>query len=182
MKLGFAAVGLGILLTTQSALAQEPAPAAPAEPPAEAPRAPSGPLAKPDPEGPQVHHTAWPYLLAGTGLALVITGIVLEVSSVHQNDQADSADQTLAQLQDGDPRKPSVQADRDDHHDSASTDRTAAIIFATAGSLTLAGSVILWFVEAGQPAPSGGTSAGLKTHFVPTFGPGHAGAAFTGTF
>ena len=178
MKLTFAAVGLGALLLSQSASADEPA-APPTEAPAE-PRPPSGPLAKPDPEGPQVHHTVWPYLLAGAGLAMVTSAIVLEVSSVHQNNQADEADQTLAQLQDGDPRKAQYQSDRDDHHDSATSERTAAIILATAGSLSLAGSVILWFVEAGQPAPS--AAAKTERHFVPSFGPGYAGGAFGGTF
>ena len=184
MKLTFAAVGLGILLTTsQRASADEPV----VEPPPAAPvgpRAPSGPLAKPDPEGPQVHHTAWPYLLAGTGLALVVTGVILEVSSVHQQDQADKADETLAQLPEGDARKPQYQNDRDDHHDSATTERTAAIIIATAGVLTIAGSVVLWFIEAGQPAPSAGPTASVKPqrHLLPTFGPGYGGAAFVGTF
>lgn len=177
-RLTVGAVLLGMLLLTQPAFAQEEATPPPPPP---APNAPSGPLAKPDPEGPQVHHTIWPYVLMVGGLGLVTSAIILEVSSVHQTDQADKDDQTLAQLPDGDSRKAGLQQERDDHHDSGTHERTAAIILGTAGALAIGGSVVLWFVEAGQPAPSGG-SANARVRFTPSFGPGYAGAAFGGSF
>jgi hypothetical protein len=126
--------------------------------------------------------TVWPWVLMGTGVALIATALVLEINAVREDDKAEAANVKLSdyvQQPATNPDKQRLQAEVDDHKSSASTERTVALVVGTAGFLTVAGSVVLWFYEGGKSAPA---AAGKAAAFRPAFSPTFAGASLGGSF
>lgn len=193
MKLRLAA-GAAILALTcfaAPAAADEPAPtpgpAAPTESAAAAATTTPGPAAATTDAAPVASkRTVWPWVLMGTGVALVVTAIVLEVSAVRENDKRVAAEVKLLQDPASNPDKQRIQAEVDDHKSSASSERTAALIIGTAGFLTVAGSVVLWFYEGSKtapaPAPAPAPAARFTPSFRPSLGPSYAGAVLGASF
>ena len=194
MKLRLAA-GAAILALTcfaAPAAADEPAatpgPAAPTESAAAAATTTPGPAAATTDAAPVASkRTVWPWVLMGTGVALVVTALVLEVSAIRQDDKREAAEVKLqSHLQDpaSNPDKQRIQAEVDDHKSSASSERTAALIIGTAGFLTVAGSVVLWFYEGSKtdPAPAPAPAARFTPSFRPSLGPSYAGAVLGASF
>ena len=121
--------------------------------------------------------TVWPWVIMGTGVALIVTAVVLEVKAVREDDKRESEEVKLTGFVSrpaNDPEKSALQKSIDDHSSSASSERTAALIVGTVGFLAVAGSVILWFVEGSSSAPA--PAARLKPTFTPALSPGYAGA------
>ena len=174
-----------------------------AEPPGAAPVAPSaaaGPAASPAPAGggaaatdvtlespPEPsHRTAWPWIVIGTGVALVVTATVLEVHAVSEDDQRTAAEDKLFSLPQGDPQRQPLVDSAASHDKSASTSRTEALIIGSVGFVAIAGAVVLWFVEGGS---SGSSSASTATttkrklpSLLPSFAPGYAGGMLGASF
>jgi hypothetical protein len=130
--------------------------------------------------------TVWPWVLMGTGVALIVTATVLEINAVRQDDKRESDEVKLTGLTSrpaNDPEKVALQSSIDEHSKSATNGRTAALIIGTAGFLTVAGSVVLWFVEGSRSSPSAPPAAArLKPTFTPTLSPTYAGASFGASF
>lgn len=127
--------------------------------------------------------TLWPWILMGTGVALIVTATVLEVNAVSEDDKSTAENVKLFPLTsrpDSDPEKKALQASVDDHAKSASHERTAALIVGTVGFLAVAGSVVLWFFEGRSSSPS--PAAKLSPSLVPSFGPSYAGATLGASF
>ena len=193
MKLRLAA-GAAILALTclaTPARADDPAPgpaAAVAAPPESAPASGTPGPAAATTESPPVasKRTVWPWVLMGTGVALIATALVLEVNAVREDDKAEAANVKLSdylQQPATNPDKQRLQAEVDDHKSSASTERTVALIVGTAGFLTVAGSVVLWFYEGSKSDPAAPPAAArLKPSFRPAFGPTFAGASLGASF
>ena len=194
MKLRLAA-GAAILALTcfaAPAAADEPAPtpgpAAPTESAAAAATTTPGPAAATTDAAPVASkRTVWPWVLMGTGVALVVTALVLEVSAVRENDKGVAAEVKLqSHLQDpaSNPEKQRLLSEKEDHESSASSERTAALIIGTAGFLTVAGSVVLWFYEGSKtaPAPAPAPAARFTPSFRPSLGPSYAGAVLGASF
>jgi len=185
MKLRLAAGAAIVALTCLAAPAHAdepaPAPAAPTEGASSTIPGPSAATTEPPPAASK--RTVWPWVLMGTGVAFVVTALVLEVNAVHEDDQREAAEvklQDYAQQPASNPDKQRIQAEVDDHKSSASTERTAALIIGTAGFLTVAGSVVLWFYEGSKSDPA--PAARLKPSLRPSLGPTYAGANLGLTF
>lgn len=132
------------------------------------------------------HRTAWPWIIIGTGIALVVTATVLEVHAVSEDDQRQTAETKLFSLPPGDPqRQPLVDAAAS-HDKSATTTRTEALIIGSVGFVAIAGAVVLWFVEGssseGPPAPSATREKRIKPSILPNLAPGYAGAMLGASF
>lgn len=130
------------------------------------------------------HRTVWPWVIMGTGVALIVTATVLEVNAVHEDDKRESEEVKLSSLSSrpaNDPEKAALQSSVDDHGKSASNERTAALIVGTVGFLAVAGSVVLWFVE-GSSSSAPSPAAKRKPSLTPSFGPGYAGASLGASF
>ena len=160
-----------------SPAATAPAGAAPSaattmEPPAAAPR----------------HRTLWPWVIMGTGVALVVTAGVLQIVAVKEDDKREADEVKLTGLPvntpASDPQKKALLDSSAQHDKSATNTRTASLIVGTVGFLAIAGAVVLWFVEGGSSTPEPPPSAKpkLKPTFTPTLTPSYAGATFGATF
>jgi hypothetical protein len=146
-----------------------PAPATPAEPASPAPAS---------------NRTLWPWVIMGTGVALIATAAVLQFRAVSEDDERESDEVKLIALPQGDPQRKELQQSASDHDESATNSRTASLVVGTVGFLAVAGSVVLWFFEGGSSAPSSpsASSAKLKPTFTPSFAPGYAGATLGARF
>jgi hypothetical protein len=169
--------------------ATAPASNAPARTPATTPAstAPDVTLDAPTPS----HRTAWPWIIIGAGIALVVTATVLEVHAVSEDDQRQNAEIKLTGLPQGDPqRQPLVDAAAS-HDKSATTSRTEALIIGSVGFVAIAGAVVLWFVEGGSSASASSANGAPAnaTHakrtmpsIVPQLASGYAGAMLGASF
>jgi hypothetical protein len=141
------------------------------------------------------HRTAWPWIIIGTGVALVITATVLEVHAVSEDDQRQSAEIKFTGLPMGDPKRQPLVDLAASHDKSASTSRTEALIIGSVGFVAIAGAVVLWFVEGGsssastatrESAASGSASSATTKRKLPSIlprvAPGYAGAMLGATF
>ena len=166
------------------AWADEPPAAKPAETTATTAAAPAvATTTEPPPAAGQ--RTVWPWVIMGTGVALVVTAIVLEVNAVREDDKRESEEVKLssyAARPAADPEKKALQASVDDHAKSASNERTAALIVGTVGFLTIAGSVVLWFFEGSKSSTPPPATARLKPSFLPSLSPTYAGATLGASF
>jgi hypothetical protein len=131
--------------------------------------------------------TAWPWVIMGGGVALIVTAAVLEVHAVKEDDRREADETKLFSLPPGDPSKTELQKSAASHDDSAKSTRTGALVIGTVGFLAVAGSVILWFVEGGSSSSasssaSASATAKAKPSLLPSFGPGYAGASFGTSF
>lgn len=163
--------------TTAPAATESPAPAA-------APAAASTATEPPAATG--SHRTAWPWILMGTGVALVVTAAVLQVGAVREDDKRESDEGKLSglfSLPSSDPQRVSLEKSIEEHDDNAKSARTAALIVGTVGFLTIAGSVVLWFYEGGSSEPSKAANGNkMKPRLLPSFGPSYAGASLGTSF
>lgn len=192
LRLAAGAAILGLTCFAAPAAADEPAPtpgpAAPTESAAAAATPTPGPAAATTDAAPVASkRTVWPWVLMGTGVALVVTALVLEVSAVRESDKGVAAEvKLLSDLPE--PEKQRLLSEKEDHESSASSERTAALIIGTAGFLTVAGSVVLWFYEgsktapAAAPAPAPAPAARFTPSFRPSLGPSYAGAVLGASF
>jgi len=189
MKLRLAA-GAAILALTclaAPAAADEPAPATPAttESAATTTSTPGPATATTDTAPVASKRTVWPWVLMGTGVALIATALVFEISSVRQDDKSEAADVKLQSYLGepaSNPDKQRLQSEVDDHKSSASSERTAALIIGTAGFLTVAGSVVLWFYEGSRTDPASAPTARFVPRFRPALGPSYAGGMLGASF
>ena len=181
-----------------SAHAGEPAPAspAPAEPStpstsgaaATAP-APAQSATTEPPPATASKRTAWPWIIIGTGIALVVTATVIEVKAVSEDDARQKDEIKFSALPQTDPARAPLVASAQSHDDSAKSDRTMALVLGTVGFLAIAGSVVLWFVEGSSSSPDPAPAKAAKAAaprpsplFAPLVGPGYAGATFGASF
>ena len=161
---------------------------APATSPSESPRstpsaAAAPPVATTEAAPASSKRTVWPWIIMGTGVALVVTATVLEVNAVGEDDKRTSEEVKLTSYVNrpaSDAEKKALQASVDDHAKSASNERTAALIVGTVGFLAIAGSVVLWFFEGSSRSPA--PAATLRPSLVPSFGPSYAGATLGASF
>ena len=168
--------------------ATTPAAGAPATPPATTANAPAAlgasdvTLDAPAPS----HRTAWPWIIIGTGIALVVTATVLEVHAVSEDDQRQTAETKLFSLPPGDPQRQPLVDSAASHDKSATTSRTEALIIGSVGFVAIAGAVVLWFVEgSSSEAPSATTASRatrIKPSIIPKLAPGYAGAMLGASF
>jgi hypothetical protein len=135
------------------------------------------------------HRTAWPWIIIGTGIALVVTATVLEVHAVSEDDQRQTAEIKLTGLPVGDPQRQPLVDQANSHDKSSTTSRTEALIIGSVGFVAIAGAVVLWFVEGssseGPPAASAASATRekrIKPSIVPSLGPGYAGAMLGASF
>jgi hypothetical protein len=162
----------------------EPAPAEPASP-ATTPATATSPTttatteAPPPPVATGSRRTAWPWIVMGTGVALLGTALVFQVRAVSEDDQRQSDEVKLLGLPGGDPGRQALQDSAASHHSSATSSRTAALLIGAAGFVTVAGSVVWWFFEGGDPAPA---AAARAPRLVPALQPGYAGGTFSASF
>jgi hypothetical protein len=193
MKLRLAAGAAVLALTCFAAPAAAdgpapaPAPATTTAPTASATSTTTAPAAATSetPPAPTGKRTVLPWILMGTGVALVVTAIVLEVSSVREDDKREAVEVKLSDYQRepaSNPDKQRLQKEKDDHESSASTQRTAALIVGTVGILTVAGSVVLWFYEGSKTDSPPTPSARFKPTFRPALGPSYAGGMLGASF
>jgi len=183
LRLAAGAAIVGLTCFAGTASGDEPPPA-PAGPPPSAASAVPGPAAAIRPT--TIKRTVWPWVLMGSGVALIVTAIVLEVNAVHEDDQAESANVKLTdylQRPVADPDRQRLQGEVDDHKSSASSQRTAALVVGTAGVLTVAGSVVLWFYEGSKRGPAAiAPAARSMPTFRPALGPSYAGGQLAASF
>ncbi len=167
-----------------------PAPAA-AAPASAAPTTTTGPAAAAPTDvtldaPAQSHRTAWPWIIIGTGVALVVTATVLEVHAVSEDDQRQTAEIKLTGLPVGDPQRQPLVDQASSHDKSATTSRTEALIIGSVGFVAIAGAVVLWFVEGSSseapPASSATSAKRIKPSILPSFAPGYAGAMLGASF
>ena len=162
-----------------------PAAGAPPAAPAAASSTPeSRATTEPPAAGP--HRTIWPWLIIGTGAALIVTATVLEVHAVAEDERHDQDEEKLFSIPTTDTaaRKP-LEDSADSHAKSAKSTRTTALVVGSIGFIAVAGAVLLWFYEGSsggsataEPAPA--TKA--KSTLLPSFAPGYAGASFGTAF
>lgn len=178
--------------------AGEPAPASPAATATAEPSAPStsgAPVTAPastttePPPATASKRTAWPWIIIGTGIALVVTATVIEVKAVSEDDARQKDEIKFSALPQTDPARAPLVASAQSHDDSAKSDRTIALVLGTVGFLAIAGSVVLWFVEGSSSSPDPGPAKAAKAAeprskplFAPSVGPGYAGATFGASF
>lgn len=195
-RFGRAALGAAMIAFTtlaSTARAEPPPPPGAASAPAEAP--PSTPVTPAtasasdaslttEPPATKSGRTAWPWVIMGGGVALIVTATVLELHSVKEDDRREADETKLFALPQGDPARAELQKSAASHDDSAKSARTSALIIGTVGFLAVAGSVVLWFVEGGSSsaASSSPASAKKKPSLLPSFGPGYAGASLGASF
>jgi len=186
----FGAAAFVSLTTLASSASAESttAPPAPATPSGETSAAPAAATTTEPPAAAGSHRTAWPWILMGTGVALVVTAAVLQVGAVREDDKRESDEGKLSNLftlPASDPQRKALAASIEDHDDKAKSARTAALIVGTVGFLTIAGSVVLWFYEGGSSEPSKSANDApkpLKPRLLPSFGPSYAGASLGASF
>lgn len=195
MKTAVAALALAIALLGNGGAARadgttnsESAPATSAAP-AAAPAAPGAAASTTEPPAvPARHRTLWPWIIMGTGVALVITAGVVELLAVKEDDKREADETKLTALPvntpSSDPEKKALLDSAAKHDKSAEDGRTAALIIGSVGFLAMAGAVVWWFVEGGTttPEPPPSAKAKPKPTFHPSFGPGYAGATLLTTF
>lgn len=176
---GALVVGIGLASTPASA--DEPAPASALPPPAAAPAAAPATTEPPKTES---KRTAWPWIVLGTGLALVATSAVFAGLTLHEDSKREETEQKLFGLTPSDPQYKDLQLEVENRKDRASSNRTTAIVFGTVGFLTIAGSILWWYFEgaASEPKAASRTSPAspvspTKPRFSPTVAPGYAGAS-----
>lgn len=170
---------------------------APATPPAEqtapaaqAPAAPTSSSATPATAEAQPaqapasasQRTLWPWVIMGTGVALIVTAVAFEVRAVSEDDKRESEEVKFSALPQGDPQRKGLQDSAKEHHDSATSSRTTALIVGTVGFLTVAGSVVLWFFEGSSSPQSTPAAARMKPTLTPSLAPGYAGAMLGARF
>lgn len=127
--------------------------------------------------------TLWPWVIMGTGVALIATAAVLQVRAVSEDDERESDESKLFSLPQGDPQRKALQDSAAEHDDSATNSRTASLVIGTVGFLAVAGSVVLWFFEgSGGGSSSTPAAAALKPTLTPSFQPGYAGAVLGARF
>jgi hypothetical protein len=152
--------------------------------------APAAPVVADEPAASTSNRTVWPWVIMGTGVALIATATVLQFHAVSEDDKRESDEVKLFALPQGDPQRKALQNSAADHDASASSSRTASLVVGTVGFLAVAGSVVLWFFE-GSSSPSAaapsrasgsGTSARLTPTFTPSLRPGYAGASLGASF
>jgi hypothetical protein len=196
VRFGRAALGAAMIAFTCFAGSAHADPAQPADAPAAAPAAapkpgPEALDARPSPttEPPAApgKRTAWPWIIMGGGVALIVTATVLELHSVKEDDRREAAETQLFSLPPGDPSRAALQQSAASHDDAAKSSRTQALIIGTVGFLAVAGSVVLWFVEgsSGGSATDGAAPAAKakpRPSLLPSFAPGYAGASFGTSF
>ena len=196
VRLGRAALGAAMIAFTTLAPAAhaEPAPssdaattpAATSPAPAPAPAAPTDAAATTEPPATKSGRTAWPWVIMGGGVALIVTATVLELHSVKEDDRREADETKLFSLPQGDPSRASLTQSAASHDDSAKSSRTGALIIGTVGFLAVAGSVVLWFVEGGSSSSASSAastpSAKARPSLLPSFGPGYAGASLGASF
>jgi hypothetical protein len=154
---------------------------APAPDPSAAPASSATPTTEPPAE--TSRRTAWPWILMGTGVALVVTAAVFQFRAVSEDDKREDAETKIFSLPQGDPQRKSLQVAIQEHDDSAKSSRTASLVIGTVGFLAIAGSVVWWFVEGGSSAPTKSASPPKsKPSFVPALTPGYAGATLVTSF
>jgi len=190
-RFGRAVLGAAMVVFTtlaSTAHAELPPPPDAASAPA---AAPAGATATPapdasvttEPPATRSGRTAWPWVIMGGGVALIVTAAVLEVHSVKEDDRREADEIKFYPLPAGDPAKAELQKSAASHDDSAKSARTSALIIGTVGFLAVAGSVVLWFVEGGSSSgPAAPASAKKKPSLLPSFGPGYAGASLGASF
>lgn len=161
-----------------------PAAAAPASAPATAPAASAQPDVTLDSPPEPSHRTAWPWIIIGTGVALVVTATVLEIHAVSEDDQRTAAEDKLFSLPQGDPQRQPLVDSAASHDKSASTSRTEALIIGSVGFVAIAGAVVLWFVEGGSSSASTASASGKRKlpSILPRLAPGYAGAMLGASF
>ena len=165
--------------SAESGTSAAPVTASPA--PAPAPLNERAPVTEPPAETSK--RTAWPWIIMGTGVALIVTAGVLEIHAVKEDDRREADEVKLFGTQDG-PEKAALQKSAASHDDSAKSTRTASQILGTAGFLAVAGAVVLWFVEgsSSSSAPSAPAAAKVRPTLLPSFAPGYGGASFSASF
>ena len=182
---GAALVCLACVASSARARADDARATSPSESPRSTPSAAAAPpVATTEAVPAPSKRTVWPWILMGTGVALVVTATVLEVNAVGEDDKATSDDVKLSAFTSrpaSDPDKKLLQASVDDHKKSATNERTAALIVGTVGFLAIAGSVVLWFFEGSSSAPPPPATK-LKPSLMPSFGPSYAGATLGASF
>ncbi len=164
---------LALGLFAMPASADEPAPSG--SPPASSAAAPAAPTTEP-PKA-ETHRTAWPWIVLGTGLALVATSAVFAGLTLHEDSQADKTDVKISALTPSDPGRSALVKEKEDHESKASSSRTTAIIFGTVGFLTIAGSILMWYFEGSSSSEAPAKTAKMKPTFAPAIGPGYAGGS-----
>jgi hypothetical protein len=192
VRFGRAALGAAMIAFTCFAGSAHADPAAPADAPAPAAAtaAPKpGTEASPTTEPPAApgKRTAWPWVIMGGGVALIVTATVLELHSVKEDDRREADETKLFSLPPGDPGRAALQQSAASHDDSAKSSRTGALIIGTVGFLAVAGSVVLWFVEgssggSGTDGAAPTAKAKPRPSLLPSFAPGYAGASFGTSF
>jgi hypothetical protein len=169
----------GTVRAQETPATAEPAAAAPA---ATAPGAPSS-----EPPATTSHRTAWPWIVMGTGVALVVTAAVIAVHAVAEDDRREKDETKLFSTPQGDPERKALQESAESHDTSAKNGRTAALVIGTVGFLAMAGSVVWWFVEGASSTPDASATSKtsktrLKPSFTPALSPGYAGAMLGASF
>jgi hypothetical protein len=188
VSIGRAALGAAMIAFTCFAGSAHADPAPPAEaattPAASTPAPAADPSATTEPPAAPGKRTAWPWIIMGGGVALIVTSTVLEIHAVKEDDRREADETKLFALPPGDPARAQLQQSASSHDDSAKSTRTGALIIGTVGFLAVAGSVVLWFVEGGSSSSAGSppASAKAKPSLLPSFGPGYAGASFGASF
>ena len=179
----FAAV-IAFASFTSTARADD-APAPPAATPAAAAPPTAAPTTEP-PAGTASHRTAWPWIILGTGVALVVTAAAFEVRAVADDDSRGKYETQFSVLQTGDPNRQKLVDAAQSKDDAAKSSRTIALVVGTVGFLAIAGSVVLWFYEGGSSSPDTPPKAAkaksLRPSFTPSFSPSYAGASFGASF
>lgn len=185
--LGAAMIAFMTLGAPSSAHAEpEPASSPAAAAPAPAASEPAAPAATTEAPATKSGRTAWPWVIMGGGVALIVTAAVLEVHAVKEDDRREADETKLFSLPPGDPSRPELTKSAATHDDSAKSTRTGALIIGTVGFLAVAGSVVLWFVEGGSSSSASSSApsakAKAKPSLLPSFGAGYAGASFGTSF
>ncbi|MBS2019847.1 MAG: hypothetical protein JST00_43695 [Deltaproteobacteria bacterium] len=173
--LGATAVVVAIAIAPASAQADEATPAPSSSAPSSSPASPGEPPASTTTEPPKAEskRTAWPWIVLGTGLALVATSAVFAGLTVHEDDKREEAEQKLFGLTPNDAQYKTLQTEVENRKDRSSSNRTTSIVFGTVGFLTIAGSILWWYFEGAASEPKAAT----KPRLTPALGPGYAGAA-----
>lgn len=175
-----AAVVVALALAPASARADEAAPAPSSSAPSSSAAPPAEPSASTTTEPPKVEskRTAWPWVVLGTGLALVATSAVFAGLTVHEDDKREEAEQKLFGLTPNDAQYKTLQTEVENRKDRSASNRTTSIVFGTVGFLTIAGSILWWYFEGAASEPKAAT----RPRLTPAFGPGYAGAAMGMSF
>ncbi len=127
------------------------------------------------------HRTAWPWILMGTGIALVATAAVFQVAAVSQDNEREDAEEKQFSLPQGDASRKGLDETIKSKKDAAESSRTTSLIVGTVGFLTIAGSVVLWFYEGRSDEPAKAAKP-LRPTLLPSFGPSYAGASLGASF